>query len=260
MLNESEVKLVEEEPRNNTAFLHTGNEGNLESRRIWEIDLLRAIAIILMATFHLVYDLNEFAGMDINYLSGFWYWEGKASALTFIFVAGISSGFSRNTVKRGIEVLAFAMVITIATYIFFREEYIRFGILHFLGTAMILFPLLKRLNNVFLFIGAGVIALAAIPLNAVSVGTGLLIPFGVMYREFVTLDYYPMIPYLSVFILGILAYKMYYYKKRSLFRFSFENEYISMISKNSLAIYIIHQPIIIGVIYIFMTITNSWQS
>ena len=226
------------------------------SRRIWEVDLLRAIAIILMATFHTVFDLNEFVGIDIDYLSGFWYWEGKVSALTFIFLAGLSSGFSKNPAKRGLKVLEFAMIITLATYLFYREQYIRFGILHFLGTSMILFPLLKKMNNILLFISAIVIALGAIPINNTLVDTGLLIPFGIMYRGFTTLDYYPLSPYLSMFILGILAYKIYYYKKQSLFKFSYENDYISMISKNSLAIYLIHQPIIIAVIYLTKFLIN----
>lgn len=216
------------------------------NRRIWEIDFLRAIAIILMVIFHIVYDLNEFVGLDIDYLSGFWYWEGKTSALMFIFFAGISSGFSKNTVKRGIKVLIFAMVITLVTYIFFREQYIRFGILHLLGTSMILFPLLKKMNNILLLITAVFIALAAISIKSTLVDTGLLIPFGVIYRGFATLDYYPISPYLSVFILGILAYKMYYYKGQSIFKFHYKNEYLSMISKNSLAIYLIHQPVLVG--------------
>lgn len=229
----------------------------LGSRRIWEIDLLRAVAIILMVIFHTVFDLNEFAGVDIDYLSGFWYWEGKISALTFIFLAGISSGFSKNTTKRGIKVLAFAMTITLVTFIFYREQYIRFGILHFLGVGMILFPLLKRMNSVLLFISAAVIALGAIPLNNTLVDTSLLIPFGVMYRGFATLDYYPLSPYLSVFILGVLAYKIYYYKKQSLFKFSYENNYISTISKNSLSIYLIHQPIIVAVLFSSKFLANS---
>jgi len=199
-----------------------------------------------MVIFHIVYDLNEFVGLDIDYLSGFWYWEGKTSALMFIFFAGISSGFSKNTVKRGIKVLIFAMVITLVTYIFFREQYIRFGILHLLGTSMILFPLLKKMNNILLLITAVFIALAAISIKSTLVDTGLLIPFGVIYRGFATLDYYPISPYLSVFILGILAYKMYYYKGQSIFKFHYKNEYLSMISKNSLAIYLIHQPVLVG--------------
>lgn len=227
------------------------------NRRIWEIDLLRAIAIILMVAFHTVFDLNQFVGINIDYLSGFWYWEGKVSALTFIFLAGISSGFSKNSIKRGIKVFSFAMIITIATYIFFREQYIRFGILHFLGIGMILFPLLKKINNILLFIIALIIAIAAIPFNNILAGTSLLIPFGIMYSGFATLDYYPLVPYLSVFILGIIAYKIYYYRNQSLFKFNYKNEYISVLSKNSLTIYLIHQPLIIGMIFLLKFVTNS---
>ncbi len=209
-----------------------------------------------MVVFHLVFDLNQFAGFDIDYLSGFWYWVGKAAALTFIFLAGISSGFSKNTVRRGIKVLVFAMAITLATYIFFREQYIRFGILHFLGTSMIIFPMLKRMNNILLFSSAAVIALAAIPLNNVLLETSLLLPFGIMYKGFTSFDYYPLSPYLSVFILGILSYKVYYHKKQSLFKFSFENKGILMISNNSLAIYLLHQPIIIATIFAIKFLIN----
>ena len=122
---------------------------------------------------------------------------------------------------------------------------------------MILFPLLKRMSNVLLLISSVVIALAAIPIKSTLTDTNLLLPFGIMYRGFTTLDYYPLSPYLSVFILGVLAYKIYYYKRQSIFKFSYENENISMISKNSLAIYLIHQPIIIGAILLFNFLSNS---
>lgn len=224
----------------------------MQKTRIWEIDLVRTIAIILMIIFHTVYDLNQFADLDINYLSGFWYWEGKASALLFIFVAGISGGLGRDTVKRGIKVLALAMVISLATYIVFREQYVRFGILHFLGTAMILFPLLKKCNNIVLLISSAALAALSIPLENFYLDTIFLIPVGVVYREFSSVDYYPLIPYLSVFILGILLYKVYYYRKMSLFKFSFENRFIQFISSKSLFIYFIHQPVIIAIVYLLM--------
>jgi uncharacterized membrane protein len=203
-----------------------------------------------MVTFHIAYDLNEYAGININCVSGFWYWVGKTSALTFIFLAGISSGFSKNTIRRGIKVLAYAMVITIFTYVFFKEQYVRFGILHLLGMGMVFFPLLNRMNSVYLIMSSIIIAVITIPLKNSTVSTCLLLPLGAMYKGFDTLDYYPLIPYLSVFITGIVAYKLYYYKKRSLFKFKLENNYISMISKNSLAIYMIHQPVIVMIIFL----------
>jgi len=232
----------------------------LSGKRIWEIDFCRALAILLMIIFHLVFDLSYFLRFEINYLSGFWYWEGKAAALLFIFLAGISSGFSRNTVKRGLKVLGFGLVITLVTFVVFREQYVRYGILHLLGTGMILFPLLKRMPDVWLVLGAAVIAVAALPVQDILVETSIFLPFGLMYEGFSTVDYYPLVPYFAVFILGIVAYKKFYYQRKSLFPF-YNNEsrvgkYITMISKNSLAIYLLHQPILLAIIYLLKFLVN----
>lgn len=227
----------------------------MREERIWEIDFLRAMAIILMIFFHLVYDLNEFWGREVAILSSFWYWEGKVAVWLFIFLAGISSGFSRNNVRRGLKVLAFALLISLVTYFIFQEQYVRFGILHLLATAMLLFPLLKRLPNVWLLISAAVLLLAAISLRTVLVETSLLLPFGLMYEGFFTIDYYPLFPYLAVFLMGMLPYNKFYYQRRSLFpslnpgNGSGIWKYVVMISKNSLAIYLLHQPILLALIF-----------
>lgn len=224
---------------------------HVKNKRIWEIDLLRAIAIILMVIFHFVYDLNEFLGIEINYRSGFWYWEGKISALIFIFISGISSGLSQNTFRRGFKVLGYGMIVTGVSYIALGDMYIRFGILHLLGTCMILFPLLKRLN---IWVLAGLtmgIGLVSSYVSNISANTGLLLIFGVKHTGFRSSDYYPLIPYLAVFILGVIAFKLYYYKKQSLFKFSLHNEIISLISQKSLLIYLAHQPILIAGIYVY---------
>lgn len=221
----------------------------MSNGRIWEIDLGRAAAIILMVAFHIVYDLNRFAGAGIDYLSGFWYWEGKAAALLFIFLAGVSSGFSRDNFRRGLKVLAWGMLITLVTYILFREEYVRFGILHLLGLGMLLFPLCRRAPDKLLWLAAALTALAAVPLQKVTVQTSLLIPLGATPGDFASLDYYPLSPYFPVFLLGVLAYKKYYYQKRSLFRSGYANKYLTALSKRSLAIYLLHQPVLIALVY-----------
>lgn len=220
----------------------------MQNRRIFEVDLLRTVAITLMIFFHIVYDLNEFTGININYKSGFWYWEGRIAALIFIFISGISSGFSRDSFKRGVKVLGLGMGITIVTYIVIKEQYIRFGILHLLGTSMILFPLLKRINNYILLVISGSIVLISTMFNDILVNTSLLLPLGIMYGGFNTADYYPIIPYLSAFIMGVIVYKAFYSNNQSTFKINYENEFVTNISKNSLSIYLIHQPIIVGTI------------
>ena len=56
---------------------------------------------MLMVLFHLVYDLKEFAGVNIDYQAPLWFLIGKISALLFIFISGLSSGFSRSPCKAG---------------------------------------------------------------------------------------------------------------------------------------------------------------
>lgn len=225
------------------------NKSNVKNR-IWEIDIIRFIAIVLMVTFHMIYDLNEFANVNVEYEFGFWYYIGAISAILFIFVSGISSGFSRNTFKRGLKVFGFGMIITVATYFFDSSQYIRFGILHFLGVSMMLFPLLKRLNNWFLLIIGVFSYIFGKYIETITLKTFLLLPLGFMYGGFVSMDYYPLFPYIAYFIVGILCYKLFYYKKKSLFGFDFNAGLIQEVGKHSLVIYLLHQPIMLGVFYL----------
>ena len=216
-----------------------------------EIDVLRAVAIVLMVLFHLVYDLKEFAGVRIDYQSPLWFFIGKASALLFIFISGLSSGFSRSPVRRGLKVLFYGMGITVVTYLFMKDEYVRFGILHFLGVTMILSPLLVRLSSWTLWGLTGSSAVLGFWFKEQVLKTSLLLPFGLMYDGFGSMDYYPLFPYLAVTLLGILAYRHFYAQRTEpLFPFQLNSELTKWLSRNSLGIYLFHQPILLLVIFI----------
>nr|WP_308893930.1 heparan-alpha-glucosaminide N-acetyltransferase [Desulfosporosinus sp. PR] len=221
-------------------------------QRYKEIDILRAIAIALMVLFHFVYDLKEFAGVNIDYQAPFWFTIGKASALLFIGLSGLSSGLSRSPVRRGYKVLLCAMFISAVTYLFLREEYIRFGILHFLGVSMILSPLLQKLSSRKLMISACVIAVLGFWFATLTVKTSLLLPLGLMYEGFGTIDYYPLFPYLAVTILGILAYRRFYaFRIVSLSTpFRAAALWVQWLSRNSLGIYLVHQPVFLLAIFL----------
>ena len=223
----------------------------ISSQRHGEIDVLRACAIVLMVLFHLVYDLKEFAGVRIDYQSPFWFFIGKASALLFIFISGLSSGFSRSPVRRGVKVLIYGMVITLVTYLFMKDEYVRFGILHFLGVTMILSSLLVRLPSWTLWGLAGSSAVLGFWFKEQVLKTSLLLPLGLMYDGFGSMDYYPLFPYLAVTLLGILAYRLFYAQRtESLFPFQLNSKWIKWLSRNSLSIYLVHQPLLLLVIFL----------
>mgnify|MGYP000991492720 CR=1 FL=1 len=225
-------------------------------KRIWEIEYLRVLAILLMLIYHTAYDLSEFAGWAIDFGSGFWFWYGKLASI-FLFVSGVSSGFSRkSTVKKGLRLLLIGLGITAVTYLVLGDQYVRYGVLHFLGTCLILYPLLRKLSPPVLAVLAAAIFLLARPLEKIEAATGLFLPLGIKYPGFSSADYFPLVPYLGVYILGIIAYKLYYHKGRSLFPFDWGNKYVTAVSRHSLAIYILHQPVLLGAVLLLKKIKS----
>ncbi|MCK5431061.1 MAG: DUF1624 domain-containing protein, partial [Anaerolineales bacterium] len=106
-------------------------------KRYWEIDSLRAVAISMMITFHVLFLLNDSGIYSINVYSGFWWWFARVTAGTFIFVVGISLTISyskspniRRFLLRGLKVFALGLGVTLVTWIFIRDKYVIFGILH----------------------------------------------------------------------------------------------------------------------------------
>lgn len=222
------------------------------------IDYLRVLALFLMIIYHLVYDLDHWtnSSLDVGHL--FWFLVGKTAALLFIFLSGFSCGLSHNPVKNGLKVMFFAMLVTIATYIVFPEQYVRFGILHFLALMMLIYPLLQKLPDLILILYAPLAIGLGFHLKNILVNTSVLLPLGLMYPGFASIDYFPIFPYSGVTALGILIYR-YFAKSNKLQAKSKGKEkspkkgkaypMVTWISRHSLGIYLIHQPILLSIIY-----------
>jgi uncharacterized membrane protein len=212
-----------------------------------------------MILYHFIYDLDVWTNLPIDVDTFFWFWEGKISALLFIFLSGVSSGLSKRPAKNGIKVLLWGLVVTIVTRIVLPDEYVRFGILHFLGTMMIIYPLLKRLPSVVLLLFACLALGFGFFVPGQVVHTALLLPFGLTYPGFNTMDYYPLFPYSGVTLLGILFYRYRLAKpnneeKHPLNTLSERSNLLShpvfqTISSHSLGIYLVHQPILLLIIF-----------
>jgi len=235
------------------------------TNRLKSVDTLRALAIMLMLMYHLAYDLREYGGLPIDYHSPFWFSIGKTSALLFMFLSGFSAGLSKRPSRRGLQTLTWGMVITLITYLFMPQTYVRFGILHLLGIGMLLSPFLLRLNPGILLLLAIGIGLAGNWVGMNQISYPWLLPFGLTYKGFSSIDYYPLFPYPSATIVGILAYKYYqhlnpadkqHFVETYSSRANIENTLIILparktrlledLSKHSLAIYLAHQPLFVG--------------
>ena len=221
--------------------------------RIWQIDFSRGVAICLMASFHFVFDLNYYWDVPVSYQNGFWYYVGKLSAVLFTFIAGVSASLSSHHIRRGLVVLGWGVVISLATYLLDPETYIRFGILHMQGSCMLLFPLVKSLRPVWLATIATTV-FAAGKWTAELTGPAVLLPLGVMPTGFQSLDYYPLLPWASLFLFGAALGKVIFDAQPS--QASSQSQPVwarpfSLAGRHSLAVYLIHQPVLIGLLWVW---------
>jgi len=107
-----------------------------------------------MVLFHFNYSLVNIFGIEIlNFSEIFWYILGKIAAIGFISIAGMSFFLAGQKYgkkvkekywKYSIVLALLSGVISLGTYIFFPEEYIRFGILHFFALSFFLLPFFAR--------------------------------------------------------------------------------------------------------------------
>lgn len=242
---------------------HSDQDKNLlrASRpRIWEIDFLRGLSILLMVLYHLGYDLTELCGIQrplgipFEPDRGVWLILQYSFAGLFIVLSGISSTLSHNNVRRALKLLAVALVITAVTYIYSPSAAIYFGILHFLGIAILIYGLTLERSKALICAGTGAIVLGLslalrLALKNVEVRFDWLMPFGVYSPLFVSADYFPLLPWLGVFLAGTALGKSAYARKRSLFPSGLPETFINAAGRHSLLIYVLHQPILFGILF-----------
>lgn len=235
---------------------------NNMAQRFWEIDFMRGIAIFMMVVFHSIWDLNYFYNFDLDFSAGFLKIFQVLTASLFIFLVGVSSYLSsqkKNTsfktfFKRGLKVFSFGLLITIVTKIFFPSEYIVFGILHFIGVAIVLSYFFLNLKYINLFFGFLLIMVGGIIKNNYF-NFSYLLPFGFMPENFSSLDYFPIFPWFGTVLFGMFWAQLFYKDNERLFEFNLKNNNIifkktSYIGKHSLIIYLFHQPVLFLLFYL----------
>ncbi len=225
---------------------------NTRGARVWEIDFFRGIALVLMVFFHLLFDLKELYGYPVQYNSGIYFYIGKVSVILFILVAAVSSTFSRNNTRRAVKILAAALLISVVSHLYNPIFGIKFGILHFLGTSILLFPLFRKLNKYLLAILGTVIIAAGQYLNSVSVEHNYLFIFNLTSSPWVSADFYPLFPWFGVFLYGIALGKLLYPNRKSLFRYTPRRNLLCFIGRHTLPVYLIHQPLLLLVVGIYV--------
>jgi len=234
------------------------------NQRLPWLDILRGFAVFLMILFHLNYSLVYIFWSDIlNFSEIFWYSIWKLAAITFILVAGISYAFAQrkygNKIYKKYFQYAFilgilAASISIWTYFLFPEQFIVFGVLHFFALSFLLLPYVTQFLkgfSIFLALGIIVYGVYFIPTMEHSYFSALWFHS----LSFFSADYYPLFPWFGVLLLGysvwvfIQTYRLYWV----LWFWTSERNiqaYLKILGKNALFVYLIHQPLIISILFL----------
>ena len=157
--------------------------------------------------------------------------------------------------------LSFAVVINLVTFWLFPTMPVYFGILHLLAVAPWLsWWWLKIADVKWLLIAAGLVICGGIWLNSLSSGNWLTLAFGWPPARLAMLDYYPLFPWLGVYWLGMVGARVWFRRGESSqsqpVSVSAHFSWLSWAGRNSLLIYILHQPIIV----LILTILNRQAS
>ncbi len=232
-----------------------------KKERIWELDAFRGLFILGMVVVHILYDIKYMFGADIE-LTGLYEFVREYGSALFILLSGICVTLGRHNFKRGATVLALGVgigiVMELLGYIAPNAGFghIYFGILHLLGVCMLLYPLFAKLPWwLTAVIGVVIISLAG-AVKSIPVEGEWLLPLGISHVSMA--DYFPIFPNLGTFLIGIALGKTLYKEKKSLLPSVIGNtapvRFLSLCGRASLWIYIAHQPVVYGVLWLVFCI------
>lgn len=228
------------------------------------IDGIRGIAVVNMVAFHFLYDVFIVYAKNI-----FWYdlssvhiWQ-QFICWTFILVSGFvwHWGGSSN-VRRSLELNLWGLVITLVTWITVPQNAVYFGILNFLGCAVLLMvPLYRFLKKVPSLVGIvvsffafilfknvenGILGIGSIELMRLPealYATWILVPLGFPRPDFYSSDYFPLLPWMFLFLTGHFMGILFETKDSWKHIARKRIPVLSKIGEKSIWIYLIHQPV-----------------
>lgn len=210
------------------------------------IDAVRGFTIILMIFFHLCFDLNNFGFLNLEIIHApFWYALPRLIVFLFLFAAGMSLALAHQDQihwkpfwRRFLKIGAFALLISVTTFFIFPDNWIYFGTLHAIALiSLFSLPFLARPKLSLIF---------ALLLFIPSIFFDKNLPWIQLAHQ--SWDYIAPFPWMGASLLGIFAV----HKNVHSFKLSDSSLVKSMnyLGKHSLFIYLIHQPILFGFIYL----------
>jgi uncharacterized membrane protein len=228
--------------------------------RVHGIDALRGGAIVLMIVYHFCFDLRYFHVTAANFEHDpFWLGFRALIVTCFMTLVGVSLVLAHeariSSVRRWRRVAviaACALAASAASYVMFPRTFIYFGILHCIAVASVLAWPLVRFPVPALIAGLAIVVAGLVYSNA-AFDAPWLSWIGFTTRKPATEDYVPLAPWLGVVLIGIaLGHALARSSYRALRPLAGAPSWLRLMGRHSLAVYMIHQPILMTVLWLFV--------
>ena len=258
-----------------------------DHRRLALLDSLRGITLISMILYHACWDAVYIIGADWPWYRsrGGFIWQ-QSICWTFILLSGFCIPFSKRLLRRGLTVFGAGALVMLVTNLVLPEDRVIFGVLTLIGSCMLLMiPVRAVSGNGSGQAGIKLLIFAALfifcrDINSGVVGTGLLhrilpvIPHitaalpETLYRNlftaylgfpppsFYSTDYFSLIPWAFLYLCGYELHRI-EREKGVLASQVFKKEIrpLSFLGRNSLTIYLLHQPVLYGLVLLYSAAT-----
>ncbi len=242
-------------------------EGAPAAARLPAVDVARGAAFVAMALYHFAWDLEAFGGvwLDMQY-GAFWMAARYLIAGSFLFLVGVGLVLAG---RRGIDwpraaarllrIAGGAAAVTVATFLFIPTAFVFFGILH----AILLFSLiglaaLRLPAWANLLLGLLVIALPMV-VRAPVFDRPELLWIGLGPTPPPTNDFEPVFPWLGPVLLGMACARWWLAcgAPGGTAGRGAVGRALGFVGRHALAAYLIHQPILVGAILLWVSLAGG---
>ena len=231
------------------------------------IDAARGVAIVLMIVYHFSWDLTFFGLASFRVFTDPW-WIGFATVIVIVILAvmGISQVMAR---RRGLTVMASfrrlglvaasAGAVSLATFWMDPGTFVFFGILHHIALASILIAGALFLPSPALVVLAALTLAAPRFLAHPVFAADWLLWVGLAPAPPASVDYVPLAPWFAVPLLGVVAGRWMFQGDSDPAALGWRpahplTKLLRLAGRHSLALYLLHQPILYGGLYLLMGI------
>jgi len=237
-------------------------ESSVPRPRFAVLDIARGVAVIAMAIYHLCWDLAylRFITADVGYGLE-WVIFGRLVLTAFLMLVGIGLVLAhgrgirwRSFWRREAVVAGAAILITIATWLVFKESFVYFGVLHAIAvTSLLALPFV--LAPLWLTVAvAAVVVLLPVLYSDPFFDAPWTSWIGFWVKAPPTNDLVSVFPWLGIVLLGVIGARLLLASPAAdrLAAIQPDNRasrILSTMGRWSLVIYLVHQPILLGILF-----------